>query len=108
MIGGRSHSQTRSIMNIYVSILIIVAIFIPFVIINYRSQIGTFLSAIINGIGQFALAVGGLYIVLGFFGVFTHSHNWVKQFVYGVVLLWVGCWCTGTIIDFFGFQIGGL
>ena len=73
---------------------------------GYRAQIGSFLKTVLNGVGGFALAIGGLYILVGFMGVFTHNHSWVKHIVYGVVLLWIGCWCTGTVLNILGFEIG--
>ncbi len=45
--------------------------------------------------------------MLGVVGIFTKSHNWTKHVIIGIVLLWVGCWCTGIVIDFFGLDIGG-
>lgn len=108
LIGEKRHSQSRSIMNVFLGILLFVAIFFPFFVINYKYQIGSFLSTLLDGIGKFSLMVGGLYMLLGVLGLFTRSHNWIKHLIYGVILLWIGCWCTGTVLDIMGINFGSI
>ena len=93
-------------MWIFFGILLFVFIFFPFLALNLRYQVGGVISIFFDGIGGFSLAIGGIYTMIGFVGIFTRSHNWTKHIIIGVVLLWVGCWCTGAVIDFFGIIIG--
>ncbi|MFX0105248.1 MAG: hypothetical protein ACFE75_07140 [Candidatus Hodarchaeota archaeon] len=44
--------------------------------------------------------------MIGVVGIFTRSHNWTRHIIIGIILLWVGCWCTGTVIDLLGIPIG--
>jgi hypothetical protein len=101
IIGSSNKSQSRAISNIFFLIIVILILF-PIFALPLKYQIGGVFSIIINGIGSFSLIVGGLYLVLGFIGIFTHSRDWVKKVIFGVVLLWVGSMCTGIVIDLFG------
>ena len=44
--------------------------------------------------------------MIGVVGLFTKSRYWVRHVVVGVILLWIGAWCTGAIINILGFDIG--
>ena len=64
------------------------------------------LSILIDGIGTFCMTIGGLFALVGVVGIFTRSSTWVRNVIEGVTLLWIGCWCTGAFVNFFGFLIG--
>jgi len=93
-------------LSIFFAIVMFVCVLFPFFVINLRYQIGNTLSIIINGIGSISLVIGGFFLMFGVVGVFTKSRNWVKHVIVGVILLWIGAWCTGAIINFLGFNIG--
>ena len=99
------YEQSRRIIAILFGILIFVLVFFPFFGLNLRYQIGGVFSALIDGIGQFCLIIGGLLTIVGFVGIFTRSHNWAKHVIIGITLLWIGCWCTGAVLEFFGITI---
>lgn len=99
------HLTTRQIIGVFFAILIFVLAF-PFFALNLRYQFGGIFSTLIDGIGTFSLAIGGVYMLVGVLGMFTRSHGWIKNVIIGVVLLWIGCWCTGAVIDFWLFTIG--
>jgi hypothetical protein len=93
-------------MTILFGIVIFIFVFFPFFGLNLRYHIGGTLSIIIDGIGSFCLIIGGLYMIIAFFGLLTNSNKWIKKVVIGATLLWIGCWCTGAVLDFFGILIG--
>ncbi|KKL80254.1 hypothetical protein LCGC14_2006610 [marine sediment metagenome] len=99
--------KKKPTINIYIGIIIVAFVLIPIVIMPLRYQIGAAFSTIINGIGGFSLIIGGVFMTFGVVGIFTRSRYWVKHIVVGVVLLWIGSWCTGLIIDFLGIPISG-
>ena len=93
-------------LGIFFGIVVFVFLLFPFFIINLRYEIGSALSIIINGIGGFSMAIGWIFFGVGVVGVITRSRNWVRHVVIGVILLWIGAWCTGAIINLFWFTIG--
>ena len=99
--GSTNKSQSRVISNVFFLIVVFLILF-PIFALPLKYQIGGVFSIIINATGSFSLVVGGLYLLLGFIGIFTHSSNWTKKMIFGVVLLWVGSMCTGIAIDLFG------
>ena len=99
--------KNKSLINVYIGIGIIVVVLLPIVIMPLRYQIGEALSTIINGIGKFSLVIGSICIAFGVVGIFTRSRYWVSSVIVGAILLWIGAWCTGTIIELFGFSISG-
>ncbi len=99
--------KKKPMINIYIGIVLVVLVLFPIVILPLRYQIGAAFSNIINGIGGFSLVIGGIFITFGVVGIFTRSRYWVRYIVVGVVLLWIGSWCTGLVIDFLGIPISG-
>jgi hypothetical protein len=100
------YEQSRRVVAILLGLLIFVLVFFPFFGLTLRHQIGGVFSALLDGIGQFCLTIGGLLTLIGFVGVFARSHSWPKQVIIGVTLLWIGCWCTGVVLELFGIPIG--
>lgn len=100
------HTSSRRIMAIFLALLIFIFVFFPFFGLNWRFQIGGVLSTIIDGIGSICLVIGGLFFLWGLVGIFTRTRSWARNVIVGVALLWVGCWCTGAVINLFGTLIG--
>ncbi|MFW9821185.1 MAG: hypothetical protein ACFFE5_16395 [Candidatus Thorarchaeota archaeon] len=100
------YEQSRWIIAIFFCILLFIFVFFPIFGLNWRYQIGGAFSVIIDGIGTLALTIGGFLTLLGFVGIFTRSSHWPRNVIIGIALLWIGCWCTGSVIDFFGILIG--
>lgn len=93
-------------MWVFFGILIFVFIFFPFFAFNLRYQLGYIFQTIMDYIGNTCLTVGGFLIILCVAGLIVGKSIKVGWFVVAIVLLWVGCWCTGVIIDFWGIIIG--
>lgn len=100
------HEQSRWIIAVFFCILLFVFIFFPIFGLNWRYQIGGLFSILIDGLGTFCMTIGGLFTLVGFVGIFTRGQHWVRNVIIGVALLWIGCWCTGSVLDLFGILIG--
>jgi hypothetical protein len=102
--GGRS--SARGITGVFLFIILFLVVF-PFVALPLRYQVGGVLSAVIDGIGRFSLLIGVVFLIIAFAEIIKgRVDDFAKHIVIGVVLLWVGCMCTGIAIDIFGFIIG--
>ena len=100
------YEQSRWTIAILFCLLLFVFVFFPIFGLNWRYEIGGALSILIDGLGSFCLGIGGLLLLIGLVEIFTRSGRWTKKVVIGVMLLWIGCWCTGTVVNFFGILIG--
>ena len=88
-------------------IVVFIFIFFPFFALNLRYQTGYIFAKIFDYIGAVCLTFGalitGLCVASLLIGGRTIKVGW---FIVGIVLLWVGCWCTGTVIEIFGIPLG--
>ncbi len=103
----KEKEKSGKLMTIVFGFVVLLAVVIPFFMLGLRYQIGNAISTVLNTIGKFLLFGGAIYMMLGVVGIFTKSHNWTSKVIIGVILLWVGCWCTGSVVNFFGLIIGG-
>lgn len=95
------------IINTFVGIAIFVFIISPFIIMPLRYQIGEAFSIVINGIGNICITGGSFCFIYAIIGIFLKRSSALRPIVVGVVLLWIGAWCTGAVINFFGVPIAG-
>jgi hypothetical protein len=87
-------------------ITIFIIIFFPFYGLSLRFYVGYVLNKIFDTIGNFSLIMGGFLITLCVISLFIGKKIRVGWFIVAIVLLWVGCWCTGTILNLWGHIIG--
>ncbi len=104
--GVQKHSQSKSIMNIFFVILLFAVIFFPIYGITLRYQLGYIFQKIFDTIGVICLTGGTFLLILCFIGLIVGRSIKVGLFVVAIVLLWIGCWCNGTVIEFFGVTFG--
>jgi hypothetical protein len=52
------------------------------------------------------MTIGGLFMLVGVVGIFARSSHWIRNVIVGVTLLWIGCWCTGAVVNLWGYLIG--
>lgn len=94
----------------FIGILLVLAIFIffffPFYGLTLRYYIGSTISKGLNFLGTGCLVLGIVTLAIGIISVLTGRSLNIKWIIMGVVLLWVGCWCTDSVIEFFGIVIG--
>jgi len=84
-----------------------VFVFFPFYGITLCYQVGSVFSKVFDSIGILCLLAGRLAVSFSVLGIFTGRSINTKTFIIGIVLLWVGCWCTGVVLKLFGNTIGG-
>jgi len=94
---------------VFYGIIIFLAVIFPFFGHEIRSQLGTIFrglfNTVFNIIGMLCIFGGIIYILLGIFGLFSRRFSF-KQIILGALLLWVGCWMTGIVFNFFGVDFG--
>ena len=104
---GSSEKSSRWIYITIFCIIVFVLIFFPFYAVNLRYQLSYIFGQIFDTIGWISLTIGGLLTVVSLLSLFTGGRsiriNWL---IMGVVLLWIGCWCTGAVVELFGTTIG--
>ena len=98
--------NSRTIVFIFLGIIVFIFVFFPFYGINLRYQVGSVFSKIFDTIGMICLLIGGVETAISVLGIFMGRSVNTKTFILGIVLLWVGCWCTGAVLNLFGFTIG--
>ena len=86
-------------------ILFFILIFFPLYGITLRYQIGSIFRTIFSFVGKMCLFLGIMLIIISLVGIFLHHISW-KMVMSAVILLWVGCWLTGAMVNLLGIQIG--
>ncbi len=87
-------------------IAIFILIFFPFYGFTLRFHLGYITNKIFDTIGRFSLIGGVFLITLCIISLILGKKIRVGWFIVAIVLLWVGCWCTGIVLDIWGFTIG--
>ncbi|MBA7514544.1 hypothetical protein ES705_06574 [subsurface metagenome] len=103
----RDRRNSRTTVFILLGILVFVFVFFPFYGMNLRYHVAAVFSKIFDTIGIICLLAGGLAVSFSVLGIFTGRTINTRTFIIGIVLLWVGCWCTGAVLKLFGNTIGG-
>lgn len=104
---GSSQGKSRWIYFTFFCIVAFILVFFPFYAINMRYQLGYIFRQIIDSIGWISLTLGGLLTMVSILSLFTGGRSLrFNYLIIGVVLLWIGSWCTGVVIDIFGITIG--
>ncbi|MHA2400977.1 MAG: hypothetical protein ACXADU_19080 [Promethearchaeota archaeon] len=96
----------KTLMYTYFGILLFITIFFPFFELNFRYQLGRFFSKIFEVIGTVTFTIGGAITAVRVISLFFGFRMRARLFLVGVVLLWIGCWTTGTMVKLFGMPIG--
>jgi len=98
--------KSNKVFLVFLGILGFVAIYVPFFGSNLRYMTGTTFRLIFTYVGNFCLIVGGALLAINILKVFGKKID-IKGFVASVLLLWIGCFLTGTSFEIMGFLIGG-
>lgn len=107
LIGSRTGKSQRWIYFVFFCIIAFVLVFFPFYAINLRYQLSYIFGQIFDTIGWISMTIGGLLTMLGVFSILTGGRSLqFRYLILGIVLLWIGCWCTGAVVDLFGITIG--
>ena len=106
VIVGNYRSNKRLTLLFFVGILVFVLFFFPFFAVTWRYKVGKGISLIFDTIGMICLMVGALFTLIGVMGIFTKGYGLADKLITGIILLYIGCWLTGTVLEFFGVEIG--
>ncbi|MHA2280709.1 MAG: hypothetical protein ACXAC5_07645 [Promethearchaeota archaeon] len=97
---------TKWISYVIFGIIAFLFIFFPFFAVNLRYQVGTVFIKIFDTIGTFCITVGSAITMVCILSAFTGRILRFKYLITGIVLLWIGSWCTGIMFNLFGIPIG--
>ncbi len=81
-------------------ITIFVLVFFPFYGLTLRFHLGYVLKKLFETIGRYSLIGGTFLIILCIASLILGKKIRVGWFFAAIVLLWIGCWCTGIAFDF--------
>ena len=92
----------KSYANVSFVIIVFLLVF-PLFAVNLRYQLGSIFSIFFNYIGNMCFTFGAFLMTLCIVSIFVGRSIKVGWFMTAIVLLWVGCWCSGTTLDLMGF-----
>lgn len=98
--------RSKGIMYIFFGIFVFVLLFFPFFGLNLRYQVGLIFTEIFDAIGMICLTIGGATLLISIVSIFTRRSVNTRYVLVGIVLLWIGCWCTGAVLNILGFTLG--
>jgi len=88
----------------FIGILFVLGIFIfvffPFYGLTLRYYIGSTISKGLNFLGTGCLVFGAVILGIGLISVLTGRSLNTKWILMGAVLIWIGCWCTDSVLEF--------
>jgi len=106
LIGSNSRNK-RWIYFTFFCILAFMLVFFPFYAVNLRYQVGYIFQQIFDGIGWISLTLGTFLTAISILSLFTGGRSMnTRTLIIGIVLLWIGCWVTGSVFNLFGITIG--
>lgn len=97
--------QTKGYLNVFFVIVVFLVAF-PFFALNLRYQVGSFFRIILDYFGRVCMMGGSALFILWVLSIFANKSIKVHWLILSLVLLWVGCWCTGTTLEIWGYIIG--
>ena len=100
-------STSGTMMTVIFGIVVFIVIFFPLYGLSLRFYIGYILKTIFDWIGRVSLTIGGFCLTVCILSIFIPGKSLnIKWAILGIALLWIGCWCTGEVLNFFGYIIG--
>ena len=102
----KPEKNSKLVVYTFIGIIIFIVIYFPFFAVNLRYQIGSVFSRIFDTFGVACLTIGGALTAISVLSLFISKSINTRWLILGIVLLWVGCWCTGSVLNIFGITIG--
>ena len=102
----RSEKNSKWLYYVFIGIAAFILIYFPFFAMNLRYQVGAVFSKLFDAFGMVCLGMGGIFSLISLFNLFGKGKINIKFLVLGVVLVWIGCWCTGRVVELFWVIIG--
>jgi hypothetical protein len=92
---------------VFIAIILFLVIFMPIYGTTLRYDVSNTLRFIFSSIGELSLTFGGALTGLSVvFSIFSRKF-YLKSFIFGIVLLWIGAFMTDTQFSLFGSIFGG-
>jgi hypothetical protein len=103
VIGKKRSHKTKWI---FLAIILFLAAFVPIYGTTLRYDASITLRLIFSSIGEVSLTLGGVLTALSaVISIFSRKF-YIKTFIFGIVLLWIGAFLTDTQFSLFGSLFG--
>ncbi len=91
---------------VFIGIILFIAIFMPIYGTALRYEVSSTLRFIFGAVGELCLTFGMVLTMLSVvFSIFSKKF-YLKSFIFGIVLLWIGAFMTDTQFSLFGYLFG--
>jgi len=99
--------QSNKIQWIFIGIILIIAVLIPIYGTTWRYEVSITLRLLFSAVGEICLTMGiGITLMSMAFSLVSRKF-YLKAFIFGIVLLWIGAFTTDTQFSLFGYLFGG-
>lgn len=98
--------NSKKVHWIIFGIILIIAVIIPIYGTTWRYDVSITLRMLFSGFGEICLTVGSGIILLSVLFFFGSRKFYLKSFIFGIVLLWIGAFLTDTQFSLFGYLFG--
>ena len=102
----KPEKNSKCVAYTFIVIIFFIVIYFPFFAVNLRYQLGAVFSKIFDTFGVACLTIGSAMTAISILSLFISKSINTRWFILGIVLLWIGCWCTGSVLNIFGIIIG--
>ena len=99
-------NKSKTILYFIFGIGIFLLVFFPLYGIMLRYQIGALLRRTIDIIGVCCLTFGTIIMIMCIVSLIAGRSIRIGYFIAAIVMLWIGCWVSGIVVDVFGFTFG--
>jgi hypothetical protein len=106
IIRERKH-KSKAFTWVFVGILAIIAIYVPFFGMNLQYQVGSFFHFVFSKLGDLCTWVGWILFGFSILGTIYSKKIYLRIMAFGILLLWIGVFLTGQAFELLGFLIGG-
>ena len=106
IVEGKRHS--RKTYWVFLSIILFLVVFVPIYGTTLRYDVSIALRATFSAFGDLCLTFGVALTLLSVaFSLLSRRRFYLKSFIFGIVLLWIGAFLTDTQFSLFGYLFGG-
>jgi len=107
IVGGKRRSH--KLQWIFMGILLFLVVLVPIYGTTLRYNVSITLRATFSAFGELCLTFGGVLTALSVvFSIVSRGKFYLKSFIFGIVLLWIGAFLTESQFSLFGYLFGGI
>lgn len=99
-------NHSRKVHWVFLGIILIIAIVIPMYGTTWRYDVSITLRMLFSAVGEICLTIGSGLTLLSVLFFFGSRKFYLKAFIFGIVLLWIGAFMTDTQFSLFGYLFG--